>query len=420
MVLPDVSAPLKLAALLAFVVTALPLRKTDWRAGLPLLLLVGLFAVATWRSSYASSGNWTAVVALAVLVGWLGLKLWGRPSRERLVCAALAPVVFAVTNLMLWLAGIRSSTGQVDNASQGASTLLEQAGVYADRAALPLTPGLNGGGAMAALGFVVAVAFVVKGSGAARQFCIVAAPVSFVSILLTDSRGALLFAALTLVGLALVPRRASRTFAALVLLLPFAPALVLAVADRLGGFAATLSRNPGDFATATGRADVWAAIWERLPTMDAVFGWGLYGQRTSGASIEYAHIFPGSEQPLLATAHNAGLQLVLDVGLVGLGVFVWLVVAAINAAATHYRSSRSGESLAVLGGLVCVVMLGATEAFPSMYIFYGMCAFAVLAAVAFAPAPVAVPAREPFRVAPVIAWGTWGLLVAWTVSLMQF
>jgi O-antigen ligase len=304
--------------------------------------------------------------------------------RRRLRCAIFSPVCFVAFDLGLYIIGFSFPVVQTETKNNGASQMLGFFGVHATRANLPLNPGLNGAGAMGALALVITIMLTYHGRGRLRQISIAGVLASLATILLVDSRGPLIFAVISLVLVAILPRAARRGMVVLPLILPIAPAIILFALGKLGGLAPSLSRSQGDFITATGRQAVWATVTRFLshPHVQDLVGYGAYGQVKSGVGSQYAYIFPYSLYPWLSNTHNIALQIILDMGYLGFVVFLIFLMVAVNSARRTDQSNMTPESAALLTGLVALSLFGADEAIPSIEGIYLLVSVLVLACAA--------------------------------------
>ena len=328
--------------------------------------------------------SWRVMLALAVmllLVALLGFFAMLAPMSEatrraRLRCVLLSPVVFTILNLALYLIGFHFSTGAALPASgsptsNGGAELLGAIGIGAPRASLPLTSGIDGAGAIAALSLVVSALLARRsGRGRLRRFALVGLACSVVTILLVDSRGPLVWALIALALIAVLPWL-RRGIGALPLALPLAPAIILFALGKFSAFSAGFSRGTSttsNFASGSGREQVWTTVINFLSHVsgELIYGWGAYGQARSGVSYRYAYLFPSQVNPQFLSTHNGVLQIILDTGLVGLAFFLWLLIRAIDGAFAAHQASRSPESKALLGGLIVVGLLGSDEAVPGV------------------------------------------------------
>ena len=129
------------------------------------------------------------------------------------------------------------------------------------------------------------------------------------------------------------------------------------------------SDDETEILTLNNRSSVWAAGREILAGADLrhlLGGYGIEGQRTSGASALYEEHFLGFADPRAASVHNSAMQTVLDSGLVGLavvGTAIGLAFAALRRRAAQHPDD--GARLVLLRILVVLVTSAGTEAYLS-------------------------------------------------------
>jgi O-antigen ligase len=308
------------------------------------------------------------------------------------LCALFSPVFFVGLNLGLYAAGFHLPSAQhEETGNSGSAQLLELFGIHTTRASLPLGPGLNGMGEAAALSLVICIVLAYRERGRLRLLAGLGVPMSLTVIFLTDSRGPLAYALLALILLAVLPRASKRVVAVAPFLLPIWPAIILFVATHLGGISESLNRNPGKgtFETATGRQQIWSIVVKFLghPHVEDLIGYGAFGQVRSGVGYEYAYLFSYRANPEFTNVHNIALQTILDMGYIGLALFVWFLAVAINSARISYETTRTPESAALLAALIALSLFGASEALPSLYGIYLLVAAIVLACAAIRVLP---------------------------------
>jgi O-antigen ligase len=317
--------------------------------------------------------------------------------RRRLLCALFSPACFVVLNLGLYVVGFHFPATQAESAeNNGSAQLLGLIGIHTTRASLPLSPGLNGTGEAAALALVICAVLAHGRQGRLRLLSLGGVAVSLVTVLLTDSRGPMVYALLSLMLLTLLPKAAKRVVAIVPLLLPISPAIILFVVGHLGSLSESLNRNPGkgSFETATGRSEIWAVVGRFLshPHVEDLFGYGAYGQVKSGVGYQYAHLFKYKANPEFTSVHNIVLQTILDMGYVGLVLFLCFLVVAISSARVACEKAGTPESSALLVALIALSLFGASEALPGLAGIYLLVAVIVLGCAAIR-LPAAVISR---------------------------
>ncbi len=292
--------------------------------------------------------------------------------RRRTICALLAPLCFVSINLSLYVVGFKFPSSQVEtNVNNGPAQLLSLLGIHTSRTnTLPLSPGLNGSGEAAVLALVICMVLAYRDRGWLRRVCLAGVAVSLISVLLTDSRGPLAYGLLALLIFVFLPKLAKRAVAFVPMLLPIWPAIILFVAGHLGSLSQKLNRGPGrgSFETATGRSEIWAIVVKFLshPHFEDLIGYGAYGQIRSGVGFKYAYLFSYSVHPEFNSAHNIALQTILDMGYIGLGLFLIFLIVAINSGRIAYEQSHTPESTALLVALIALSLFGASEALPGV------------------------------------------------------
>ena len=277
-------------------------------------------------------------------------------------------VLFVIGAFLSALAG--ALTGTVDPGDAGRLT---GSGVNPNGLGELLAVAVIFGGALAACRDV---------SGLPRAVALSSAGVALILLLLTASRGALLglMAALLLAPLIVGP---GRRIAALVLaLLAFGCA-----STYLAAYAPpeTVAHLFSSDASGSGRTDVWKVGW-RMVEANAIVGVGAenFGNSTIHYLLEPGTIpyseFIVDEQKV---AHNVYLQVVAELGIVGLALFLGILALSLGAALKAARSfARTGErSLELLTRalLLALTAILVSEFFGSglyskqMWVLLGMC-----------------------------------------------
>jgi O-antigen ligase len=312
-----------------------------------------------------------------------------RSTRQRrLRCALYSPVCFVAIDLALYVIGFsfRSDAGQTPT-NDGSAQLLGLIGIHTSRVNdLPLSPGSNGTGEAAALAIVICAVLAYRSHGRQRLVALGGVLVSIPTILLVDSRGPLAYALLALIMLILLPRWARRAVAIVPMLLLVAPAIILFVVGQLGSLSSVLSRNQGNgsFLTATGRSKIWSIVVHFLshPRAEDLIGWGAYGQIKSGVAAQYVYLFRYTEDPEFTSVHSIALQTILDMGYIGLAIFVVFLMVVINSARVSYEKANTPESAALLVALIALSLFGSSEALPGLAGLYLVVSLLVLACAA--------------------------------------
>lgn len=373
-------AIVRVASLVPFAaaLTALLLRRGDWRIRPLHALLFGVYlvlvTVAIVRAGLAeiySPAFATLRVLEWLLVAGLGLSAFAREPREHarrrhLAALCWAPVVYVALNVALHVVGFgadRSDFGYLPTA------LLGQLGISSNRALFPLSTGFNNFGAIAGIALTSSTLLAWRAQGRLRRAAMLGAGVSLYAVLLTDSRAAFIFSLTAIVFVILAPRVRARRLGRIALLLPLVPLLVVEVLATVanGRYSPEFSREGASLATGTVRVEVWEAVLSFLSDfrLEHFFGYGSYGQATSGVSLGYSTFFRGSDDLLTVSPHNMLLQSILDTGYIGLLIILSLCVVIVNRLAAHRVGDPSPQSYALFGAAVCLLLIGLVEAVPA-------------------------------------------------------
>jgi len=349
---------------------------------LPLLAWVVLFLVAIARSNRPDHEGATGALLAAywllmfAAVWILSTELHRRDERIRdaaLFAVCLSPAALALVNLVLWRMGVEPPQELYTDVAT--SRMASWFGVDMQRVLFPLARGINSYGAIAGLGIAGALATALTpGIGAVlRLVASFLATVSTIVVIMCDSRAALVFGIASALVVTIASRLGLVRHGRLTIpLMPALPAIVLSslllIANTPLGDA--LSRRPGDIESATSRVFFWTSAVAHLsqPQPLHVIGWGQYGQAGSGVSDAYGDMFTTYEADAeLMSLHNSTLQLVFDVGLVGLVIVMgvlWRTWGYLSSPRARSTLKSTGPLMATL---LFVLLEGATEATLSLY-----------------------------------------------------
>ena len=315
---------LSLAPFALAIAAELVMVHASWRIASVGLLAGGYLAlviVAAFHGAYhgavSESIAWYEAVQLSLLAGLAMLAFLRDPCpgcRARNVRALCwAPAVFVALNVAMYFAGFLP-TGQYDPETRLPATMLGIVGIGVNRVQFPLASGLNGIGPTAVVALVVCAVIALRGER--RLIAVAGVTVSLYVVLAIDSRGALLFAGLALLLVIVTPRARKRRLSWVAVALPVVPVVLVLALTGLAETEAGVQLERGgqeSLSTGTGRTVVWGEIANvfKEPSVDHVFGYGQNGHVTSGASVGYAYLFAGEENPLSRSAHNVLLQTLL-------------------------------------------------------------------------------------------------------------
>lgn len=315
-------------------------------------------------------------------------------DRRRMQAALIAALpLYVLANILLDLAGVRSQTGTVGGGSSPAQ-LLSFIGLSGLRTGFPLGgASANSFGPIAGTTLAVCLAAALSSSlptgrprvGVWRRAAAwVGALLATYALLRADSRAALFFGLLAAAAVLILGRR-RRWLAVLALLVPVSSLIVVVIASAVGeaSWAEGFTRvQGGSVATASERTLVWQPVFDLIDDAppDLLLGYGAFGQIASGVSAGYAGQFTTSGvQARTLSAHNLGLQTLLDVGVVGLVLLV-LVMAMTMVSLAQARDEP--RLLGALAGVGFLTLIGFTEAAPTIFSGDAFAALLILVAVA--------------------------------------
>ena len=261
-----------------------------------------------------------------------------------------------------------------------AATMLGALGLPGSRMQFPLATGINAFGPICAVSLAISVTLAIRNEQ--RKLAIAGAVFSLYAILAIDSRGAMLFGVLAIAVVTLVPHARRRGLSWIAVALPLMLAIAVTTLGALSGPAQLDRETAGGSSIDTGssRLVVWREVSDTItqPRLETLVGWGRNGQLTSGASVGYAYLFRGQFEPLLASAHNALLQTLLDIGLVGALCVILLSAVMLRQFA---RGNAGPLSVALLAGALAALLVGTVDASSTPFSIDSFC-FWLLAATA--------------------------------------
>jgi O-antigen ligase len=226
--------------------------------------------------------------------------------------------IFLALNLLLFFLGLKRQGYEIGN-----SILLSYLGVTISRVEFFLSVGINAYGVLVGVLFNMSLIglWIVKKH---KKIFTIGLITSFISLLLTDSRGPFLYSVIIFLIIKFIYFKSSKP--KLLWLIPiiglFGPLLMLFTLELLSqtSFGASLSRSPDDLATGNSRAVIWAlAISDFFVYKPQhIFGYGDFGHYTAGLSEDWAFVFGDKEGAEFMHPHNTFISIALDYGYFGL------------------------------------------------------------------------------------------------------
>ncbi len=197
----------------------------------------------------------------------------------------------------------------------------------------------------------------------------------FVTLLYTDSRGALIYPILILLFLIFLKRNVKylNWLRFLVILVVIGPLVYIYILPWLGSLSGLniLSRSEGDWASGNTRFMIWAYSFKEFLSFKLIHlvGFGEYGHYGSGVSSQWAASSSRYVNAEIALSpHNTMLSILFDYGYLGLLVYISLLWQSFNRLAFIFRYDND-TPLILLGFLIYNVIAGITESLGSTYVF---------------------------------------------------
>ena len=346
-----------------------PLRQ--WQNFFWFFAFVGLFIISIWRTNdFVSSGLGVAkdtitLVLLITLVYLYQQDLFRRKqnvSQTILLALVHAIGIFCILNVIAVVA--HPIFGRED------ATTLSIIGVHIKRVMFTMYPDVhpNYVGMMGGFLFVMSyerALFPSTSRGKLVRWVYVAAGLAVV--LICDSRSNLAAAVLSVLAVTWLSRTKSLPLAKYsAWLVPFSSVLFIASLQFLATFSVvqSISRGENDLATGNSRQFIYQAAANELSDFDPIHlvGYGEYGPYGSGITRHYMSHFGDKDKEGTLNAsvsHNTGLQVIFDMGYVGLVAFLMLLFLAMNCAIKLYQKGYR-EYLALLSYFLFNIIAGFT------------------------------------------------------------
>lgn len=341
-----------------------------------LVAVTMLYTLAEMRSGYAGTSPTFGFVGVflrfvLIMAYLLSVVAMNRSERARgaLLASAVAGLgLFVAVNLVAFAAGMRGELADV-----GTNKMLSLIGVRVARGSFPFAAGVNNFGMLA--GLALMGGFALAWAGKARWVAWPVALLGLAGLVVADSRASFAIASLICAAVAIIPARP------LGAALRWAPALALVAPLALYGVNAMIRDNSsaqqvvvrdGSFAQRlgplTGRDVVWESGMGVLADAKPIHlvGYGAFGQASSGATKGYAWIFSEPARYSLHSLHNAPLQIVMDIGYLGLAVWLLMWVTLTRRLSAMQSGALSAmAAFIVFGG---VMEVAGTPVYPDVFV----------------------------------------------------
>lgn len=280
-----------------------------------------------------------------------------------------ALTLYVTSNVVLQIANVRSP--QTLFLTSFPAVLLSSIGIQATRTLFPMASGLNSFGIVAGASLVAAATVLLHtgSSRALRSIAALSVISSIYAILLTDSRGALGFALVSILLLLVLRSRMPGSAGCLPLVSPIMPLVIIFSLTLIPRTTVQqLARSGAGLQNLNNRTLIWETALAELsdPKPIHLVGFGYRGQAVSGVSEDYIAIFGSFVDPSAVTTHNFLLQYVFEIGYVGMLLLVLLLSSLLRRQEVACRTFPSDPWIKVLMAItVYMILIGTIEAMLS-------------------------------------------------------
>lgn len=303
---------------------------------MPIIVLVILFIFAYLRTIASGLLPLNDLVVLMVKISLIFFSIIGFFSMMKGDDAlklhkyiALVITFYVFINLFLYLIfGIQSENYSVNQGNFGLSSLMQLIGLSSPRVMFFFSPGFQSFGFICGVGALLCIIFFFEklelNQFKQSFFWAIMIIIIILAMMISDSRGAILSLFISVFlylfnRLKLISWK-SLILASIIFLLTF-----LFTSGSLTSILYDSASTRGSDSIISGRELIWLFGYDAITTASVyniLFGYGIWGSAISGVSYDYAFIFSEWENPELASLHNMYLQLVFDIGVIGLIFFI--------------------------------------------------------------------------------------------------
>lgn len=277
-------------------------------------------------------------------------------------------LLFALINIVFWIMGYEADSS--GDYSIGSSILLASIGLNVDRVKFPFTNGINSYSSVIGLLFSVELVyvFIIKRKNFKTLFTLF---IFFITLLLTDSRFALLSSLLVFCLLYFLKRRKTISFARffpyLFVLGPFLVFALLPLLASTGNFS-LISRSDEDIMTGNARFIIWIYSLDEFLSFQTnhLIGYGLFGHFASGTSKFWSGYFGYMANAETVHPHNTVLSILFDYGYLGAIIFLLFTVMQIKKVSELWNRNREFV-IFYLSFFIYFVFISITESFFGFY-----------------------------------------------------
>ncbi len=381
--------------------------------------LIGLYFLI-WAVAYTRTAQTYSFPASALLVldflsmmtisGVVFLAFCLAPDEKAFILRSAVVLSFGLyllSNLILY--GLEIQPHDQIFLAKYPRQMLAILGFPGDRVLFPMANGLNDYGSLAAVAITGSFFLLFnKDMTVARIAGVCTLFVSLISILLTDSRGALL-ASILIITMMLVLGQFPRLLLASAILISFFPVIITLISPSWRfDWLHTLSRQPSGLVDENAAAIAYGDECERLlnessgiltnrpviwnialreflqPEFSHLYGYGYRGQVASGLSSQYSCLFTSYATSKQASTHNMWLQLLVETGYTGLFVVLGILSILNTKLSQAFADTSDYAFKAMQAIIICMVLIGSLEAsfspdFQELFVFGNMILVAAFA-----------------------------------------
>jgi len=365
--------------------------------------VVGFIRTISYYSTNSPSSNLDSfsltayLLTLIILCGFFFLLLachTDNKKRKRLLQAIFYTFeLYIAINFILFIFGIKSI--ELTYLTNYPAQMLSALGISLNRTMFSMAGGINSFGILPGAIMVGLFPLLISRRDLfSRIFLILVILIGMSVILLTDSRGSLIFSIITLV-LMYIPPELFKIFRWSPILISFLPVFVLIVFPflldpRIDLFirprsegnerntSAMITTECKDYLKQTrgflsNRPFIWEMIIDDLHDfkITQIIGYGIRGQVVSGLSNSYSCLFSSFVRPTLASAHNSWLEIFLDYGYFGLVIILIFLITVIRKLSKFYEETKDELYKGMLACILYITLTGTLESSFSQD-FYGI------------------------------------------------
>ncbi len=278
------------------------------------------------------------------------------------------PITFIVSNYIFELLSIDIFDYKKNYPQIGFSEMLRSLfGLEIQRLPLPLTSGVNNYGSFLGASAIISVTFYSTTKiKKFKKYSLIFFILSIFGLLILDMRSSLLaIIFIVICNRFLKDLNHLKITGLFISFISFLPILLVLTSFLVTNsqYLDFLSRNSEDLATGNNRNILWALSLNELISfkMNHLIGFGEFGQVGSKVSSLWAKDFSIFSNSEYVSTHNILLQLILDIGYIGLFVYYTLIIVASRTIRKMYITTKNRNLLVLQNFIFYFAFVGGTE-----------------------------------------------------------